>query len=115
METRIVMYGAPETLFSDNGSQFASELLRNGRVVVDIEKAFTIINYPHTNRYTELHDRMVLEMVRCYVNDRQRDWVEYIQVLTYAYNTGIHSSTMVTPFQLVLSRTPSNTAIYDDI
>lgn len=54
-------------------------------------------------------------MFRCYVSDHQCEWDEYVQVLTYAYNAVVHSSTMATPFELILSRTPSAPAIYHEI
>lgn len=55
---------------------------------------------------------MVLAMLRCYVRDHRRDWDEYVQVLTYACSTGVHSSTRETPFEMVVSRTPRDPSIY---
>ena len=42
-----------------------------------------------------------------YVEEHQRDWDEYIQPLTFAYNTQVYRSTETTPFDLVLTRPPS--------
>lgn len=53
-------------------------------------------------------------MLRCYVRDVQLDWDYYVQVLSYPYNNGIHSSTNHTPFGLVLSLKPSELGISGD-
>lgn len=53
-------------------------------------------------------------MLRCYVIDHQRDCVDYIEMLTYAHNSGFHASTKHSRLALVLSRTPSYPAIFFD-
>lgn len=53
-------------------------------------------------------------MLRCYVSDHQRNWDDYFQVLTYEYNSGVHSSTEHTPFAFVLSITPTIPSIFGD-
>lgn len=58
---------------------------------------------------------MVLEMLCFFESDHHRERKEYIQVLTYAYNKGVHSSTRATNFELVLSRTPRDLDIYHNI
>lgn len=79
---------------------------------MSIAKDFTSTCDPQTNDQTYRCNRKVLEMLRCYVRDHQRKWYKYVQVLTYAYNTGVHYSTRARPFELLLSGTPSDPAIY---
>ena len=45
--------------------------------------------------------------LRHYVEEQQRDWDDYMQPLTFAYNTQVHRSTETTPFDLLLTRPPS--------
>ena len=45
-------------------------------------------------------------MLRNYVNEHQDDWDVYVGPLTYAYNSHVHRSTRMTPFELVHSRPP---------
>lgn len=49
------------------------------------------------------------------MSNNQCDWDEYVQLLTYAYDIGVHYSTRATPFQLLLLQTSSDPAIYDDV
>ena len=42
-----------------------------------------------------------------YVEEHQRDWDDYVQPLTFTYNTQVYRSTEKTPFDLVLKCSPS--------
>ena len=44
--------------------------------------------------------------LRHYVSEHQDNWDQFVQPLTYAYNSQVHASTGVTPFSLTLSRQP---------
>ena len=46
-----------------------------------------------------------------YVNDCHDSWVQWLPMCTYAYNTGVHTSTHFTPMELMMGRvgrTPSD-------
>lgn len=75
---------------------------------------FTSTYHPHTDGETERHNRKSLEMLRCNVSDHQRYSDDQVQVLTYAHNSRVHSSTKHFPFQLVLSVTPSDPYLFSD-
>jgi len=47
-----------------------------------------------------------MAMLRCYVEDHPEDWSDFTAALCYAYNSSVHRSIGVTPFELVLSRPP---------
>ncbi|CDF39905.1 unnamed protein product [Chondrus crispus] len=71
----------------------------------------TTAYHPQTNGQTERFNRTLVQRLRHYVAEHQRDWDEYIQPLTFAYNTQVHRSTETTPFDLVLTRPPSGLAL----
>lgn len=57
-------------------------------------------------------NRSLLQMLRSYV-DTKEDWEQYLPLVLYAYRTAIHSSTSVSPFQLMYGREPKFTAFSD--
>ena len=71
----------------------------------------TTAYHPQTNGQTERFNRTLVQRLRNYVEEHQRDWDEYIQPLTFAYNTQVHQSTETTPFDLVPTRPPSGLAL----
>ena len=50
--------------------------------------------------------KYVVQRLQHYVEEHQRDWDDYVQPLTFAYNTLVHRSTETTPCDLVLTRPP---------
>ena len=99
-------HGIPKVLLTDNGTQFTASFFRNVCRILGIHKVFTAEYHPQTNGQAERFNRTIVAAIRNYVSDSQRDWDEWLEPLTYAYNTQVHRSTGTTPFDLVLSRHP---------
>ena len=102
----VFSYGTPNTLLTDNGTQFTASFFRNVCHILGIHKVFTAEYHPQTNGQAERFNRTIVAAIRNYVSDSQRDWDEWLGPLTYAYNMQVHRSTGTTPFDLVLSRQP---------
>lgn len=52
-------------------------------------------------------NRSILQMLRSYVT-KETDWKQYLPLIIYAYHTTVHSSTQVSPFQLMFGRHASS-------
>ena len=115
VEHWVFKYGPPETLISDNGSQFASKFFQSVCECLGIANVFTSTYHPQTNGQVERYNRTVLAMLRSYVNEHQTDWDEYATALTYAYNNSIHRTTGTTPFNLVLSNPPASFLMHQSV
>ncbi len=50
-------------------------------------------------------NRSLLQLVRTYVN-KEEEWERYLPLAPYAYRTGVHTSTKVSPFMLMFGRQP---------
>ena len=101
-------YGPPAYLLSDNGGQFASRYFQAVCSTLGIRNLFTTAYHPKANGQVERFNRTLLSGIRHYVAEHQRNWHEFIQPLTFAYNTHVHGTTGCTPFELVLSRPPTS-------
>ena len=102
----VFKYGPPQSLLSDNGSQFVAHFFQKVCQLLGINSAFTTAYHPQSNGQVERFNRTITAMLRCYVEDHPADWAKYVPSLCYAYNTSVHRSTGTTPFDLVLSRAP---------
>ena len=101
----VFVYGPPVSVFlSDNGKQL--RLFVDTCRVLGIKNVFTTTYHPQTNGQVERFNRTILSALRHYVAEHPRDWDLFSDALTYAYNTQAHASTMLAPFELVLSRPP---------
>ena len=53
----------------------------------------------------EHFNRLLLQMLRSYVNDHA-EWEQYLSLVLFAYRTAVHASTGITPFEMMFGRTP---------
>lgn len=75
---------------------------------------FTTTYDPKTNFQVERFNRTFLAGLRAFVGEHPRQWHEFTAALAFAYNTQVHRSTGVAPFDLVLSRPPGPITIKAD-
>ena len=102
----IFVYGPPVSVLSDNGKQFTARFFIDVCRILGIKNVFTTTYHPQANGQVERFNRTILSALRHYVAEHPKDWDLFTDALTYAYNTQAHGSTMVAPFELVLSRPP---------
>ena len=96
-------YGIPEISHSDQGRNFESTILLQTLEVFGVNKSHTTTYHPAGDGLVERFNRSVLQMLRAYVQ-RHNDWEQYLPLVLYVYRTAVHSSTGVTPFELMFGR-----------
>ena len=99
-------FGIPETILSDQGRNFQSDLLAEIYEVLDIHKVRTTPYRPQCDGITERFNRTLQSMLTCFVADHQKDWDDLLPYVAFAYNTAVHSATDTTPFELTYGRKP---------
>ena len=107
----IFVYGIPLELITDNGGQFTSRFFSDICRILGTRLRFTTTYHPQTNGQTERFNRTILAALRHYIGDHPKDWDQFTDALTFAYNCQVHTSTGFTPFELVLARNQTNLAV----
>ena len=107
LDNWVYVSGAPRYVLTDNGPQFAAKFFDAVCALLGLRHYLTTAYHPQSNGQTERFNRTLVQRLRHYVEGHQRDWDDYVQPLTFAYNTQVHGSTETTPFDLVLTRPPS--------
>ena len=102
----VFVYGQPLSLFSDNGPQLAASLFIDVCRILGVKNVFTKTYHPQCNGQEERFNRTIINALRHYVADHPKDWDLFTDALTFQYNTKVHSSTEISPFELFLSRRP---------
>jgi transposase InsO family protein len=120
----ILRFGAPEVVLSDQGSNFLIELFRNTSKLLRIKKIHTTAFHPESNGRLERGHMVLVECLRNYVAEDQRDLDDWISYATYVYNITTYRATGYTPFELLfgykawvpssLQERPTPRYIYDD-
>ena len=102
----ILKYGAPETLQSDRGSQFESEMFQEFCSFNDIVKKHSTPYHPQSNGLVERQNRTLTTMLKKQISRDQKDWDTHVQAQMFAYNNSIHETTKHTPQELWQYRDP---------
>ena len=98
-------FGVPDVLHSDQGRNFESHLFHQVLSAFGIQKSRTTAYHPQGDGMVERFNRSLLQLLRCYT-DTEDDWEEFLPMVMYAYRTAKHSSTNLSPFELMFGRSP---------
>ena len=102
----IARHGCPRVILSDRGTQFDSELWREVWEMLSTRIAMATIYHPQTNGLTERMNRTLISLIRKYVHEYPKRWVEFLPLFEFAYNAQVHSSTKIAPFEALNGTMP---------
>ena len=108
----ITLFGAPKTLLSDNGTQFISAIMQSYTQKHGTEQRFTTTYHPECNGQIERLHRWIKErltLICCdtgkdFINNKEDDWAEYLDIIQYTYNATPNKMTNFTPSELMIGR-----------
>ena len=100
----IHMYGCPEQLLSDRGSNFTSALVKALCKQLGVKKIFTCAFRPSSNGLNEHLNGTLFSGVKMYASKKPSTWDEYLDAVTFAYRSTPHSVTQHTPAYLMFGR-----------
>ena len=97
--------GFLEIVHSDQGQNFESTIPRQTLEAFGVQKSQTTAYHPQGDGMVEWFNRSLLQMLHTYVFG-EADWEPYLHLILFAYRTAIHSSTGVSPFELMFGQPP---------
>ena len=104
---RVVRYhGIPTTIVSDRDPKFVSEFWRQFCQRFAIKRALSTAWHPQTDGQTERLNRTIEQMMRTYIQSREEAWPQLLPALELAYNCTPHSSTGLSPFEVMIGENP---------
>lgn len=104
----VLKFGIPEVVPTDQGSKFLSELFQNTCKLLRIKGIHTTAFHPDSNDGIKRGHRAIVEYLRHYITEDQRDWIPYA---TRVYNVTTHRATGYTSLELLFgyrARAPSS-------
>lgn len=105
------MYGIPRKISCDPGSEFNNELMKELTKLYKIDLHITTPNNPNSTGIVERFHSTLIEIYR--LAKYEQKCTDAASIMTYsimAYNNTIHSTTSLTPFEVVFGHTNSNDA-----
>ncbi|KAK3095582.1 hypothetical protein FSP39_016324 [Pinctada imbricata] len=100
----VTKHGVPLQVHTDQGSNFESLIFKEMCKILGTEKTRTTTFRPQSDGLVERANRTIQNMLSSYVNTNQRDWDEFLSLVTMAYNSSIHATTGFSPSKLLYGR-----------
>jgi hypothetical protein len=100
------IHGAVETITTDMGTQFMSEVFQSMSKLLGIQHIHTTAYNPAANGTCERVNRDLKATLTIYTNRYGNDWTRYLPLITHAHNCRVHKTTGFSPYHLVFGREP---------
>ena len=101
-----IKFGLCQVLLSDLGLEFENEVMAALTQSLGITKIRCTSYRPQSNAICEVLHRVLNTMFAKCVRNDQKDWSEWLQYITFCYNSAEHSSTGFPPFYIFFGRMP---------
>lgn len=92
-----LMFGVPQYLICDNGTQFTSKLFKDLAAQYKIQNIWYNARYHPQANPVERVNRTIGTAIRCFIKDSQKDWDLQIPRIGHALRTAIHEVTGYSP------------------
>lgn len=105
-ENVLLVYGSPDSILSDQGANFMSEVFRNTCKFFKAHKIRTTAFHPMTNGGLERSHLVLKDYLRTFSGNDSQNWDEWVKAAVFTYNTSENASTKFTPFNLLYGWEP---------
>ena len=100
------LHGMPNSIVSDRDlsftSLFWSELMR----LQDVQLAMSSSYHPQNDSQTKVVNRSLEQYLMSFTSDKPAEWVEWLPLCQYWFNTNYHISTKCAPFEALYGVPP---------
>ena len=93
----ILRFGVPLTLVTDGGTEFRNSFMKELVSLLNVCHKISSPYHPQTCGQVESFNKTMGQYLRCVEMENTRNWEPYLPALAFSYNTGLHTSTLLTP------------------
>lgn len=94
----IRLRGVPDMIASDRDKLFTSFFWTSLAKMIGADHTLTTAFHQQANGQPERQNQTIRQYLRCFVSFQQDDWVTWLPLAEYAYNTSQHATTKRSPF-----------------
>jgi len=100
------LHGFPATITSDRDPIFISNFWKAFLNAQGVSLQTSTAYHPQTDGQTEVLNRCLETYLRCFCTDAPADWVSYLALAEWWYNSNPHSAIHSSPFELLYGYPP---------
>ncbi|KAJ0909643.1 putative nucleotidyltransferase, Ribonuclease H [Helianthus annuus] len=100
------LHGPPKSIVSDRDKVFVSRFWKELLLLQGVEQQMSSSYHPQTDGQTEVLNRCLENYLRCMCFDKPKEWVKWLPLAEYWYNTTYQSAIKCTPFEVIYGQPP---------
>nr|GEX39470.1 retrotransposable element Tf2 [Tanacetum cinerariifolium] len=100
------LHGLPESIVSDRDKVFLSNFWKALFAELKVKLKLSTAYHPQTDGLTKVVNRSLRCYLRCMCGEKPKEWVKWLPLAEFWYNTNYHTSTKTTPYEAVYCQTP---------
>lgn len=113
MDNVFKLHGLPQTIFSDRDPVFTSNFWKELLRLCGIDLLLSTAYHPRTDGQTKAMNKVLECYLQCFSSDKSKDWAKWLPLAEYSYNTSVHTSMKVTPFEAIYGQLPPRMLPYE--
>jgi hypothetical protein len=106
------LHGMPNSIVSNRDTTFTSTFWSELFRLQGTTLKFSTSYHPQTDGQTEIVNKALENYLHCFAQDSPKNWSYWLPWAEYSYNTSWHSSTKLTPFEVVYGVPPPRLLSY---
>ena len=100
------LHELPTSIVSDRDPVFTSRFWEELFRLKGVDLAMSSACHPQSDGQTEVVNRSLEQSLRAFVGDKPKQWVEWLPLAEFWFNTNYHTATKMTPFEALYGFQP---------
>jgi hypothetical protein len=101
MDQVFKIHGMPHSIVSDRDPTFTSNFWQELFKLQGTQLHLNTAYHPQTDGQTKVVNKCLETYLRCFSSEKQHQWVQWLPLAEWWYNTSYHTTTRMTPFEAV--------------
>jgi hypothetical protein len=112
MDQVFKLHGMPHSILSNRDPTFTNNFWQELFKLQGNQFHLSTTYHPHTDGQTEVVNKCLETYLRCFSSVRKNQWVLWLPLAEWWYNTLYHTTTRMTPFEAVYGKNPPSVLSY---
>jgi hypothetical protein len=106
------LHGMPHSIVSNRDPTFTRNFWQELFKIQGIELHLITAYHPHTDGQTKVVNKCLETYLRCFASEKKNQWAQWLPLAKWWYTTSYHTTTHMTPFEVVYGQKPLSILSY---